>query len=345
MIKQRDCRYGSSFVGPACVFLTCTMLFASRAEADPSASERAAAEALFQQGTSLMSEKQFAKACEKFEGSNQLDPALGTMLRLADCYDRTGKTASAWAVFRESASVAHSRSEPERQKIAVDRAADLEKRLSRIELKTDAKTAPNGMEIRLNGSLVPRASWDAPIPVDPGRQQIDASAPERAPWSTTVNVGDGPAVQPVEVPTLTLKSAGSVSTDRTTVSVVDSTPARGRTQRTIGYVMGGVALAGLATSGFFTWRAYDMKQQSLNHCRPENPNACTQEGVDQRSDARRAATVATVALAVGAPLLAAGLVVLLSSPHGEAAHASAPVISPTVIVVGRGATFGLRGQF
>src|SRR3954451_13696444 len=82
------------------------------ARAEPSATERATAEALFEQGTELMGRNQLASACEKFEASEQLDAALGTMLRLADCQDRVGKTASAWAMFREAASVAHTRNEP-----------------------------------------------------------------------------------------------------------------------------------------------------------------------------------------------------------------------------------------
>jgi len=52
---------------------------------------------LFQKGVELMAIGKSAEACEKFDSSHQLDPALGTMLRLADCYERTGKTASAYS--------------------------------------------------------------------------------------------------------------------------------------------------------------------------------------------------------------------------------------------------------
>jgi hypothetical protein len=71
--------------------------------AEPSPTERAAAEALFQQGTDLMAEKQFAPACEKFECSQQLAPALGTMTRPATCYDRIVSTANESTVFGEGA--------------------------------------------------------------------------------------------------------------------------------------------------------------------------------------------------------------------------------------------------
>src|SRR5262245_53754045 len=180
-------------------------IVSGRSDADPSAAEKATAESLFQQGTDLVAEKRFAAACEKFEGSQQLDPALGTMLRLADCYDRVGRSASAWALFREAASVARTRGEADRERIAVERAGDLEKRLTKIELKVDRKNAPAGLEIQLNGVNVPRATWDAPLPVDPGKQRLVASAPDRASWSATVEVPEAPGVRSIDVPALAPK--------------------------------------------------------------------------------------------------------------------------------------------
>ncbi len=47
---------------------------------------RAAAEALFSEGRSLSAKGRYAEACPKFEASQQLDPGLGTMLNLAECY-------------------------------------------------------------------------------------------------------------------------------------------------------------------------------------------------------------------------------------------------------------------
>src|SRR5258705_6614820 len=130
--KRRRAVFASGAIGLAVAFAT------GRAAGDPSATERATAEALFQQGTELMSEKRFAPACEKFEGSQQLDPALGTMLRLADCYDRVGRTASAWAEFREATSMARTRNEPEPQRIATEPASDLGKRLSQLQFKVES---------------------------------------------------------------------------------------------------------------------------------------------------------------------------------------------------------------
>ena len=57
----------------------------------------AAAQALFDQGRDLMRQNKHAEACPKLAESNRLDPAIGTLFHLADCYEQSGRVASAWA--------------------------------------------------------------------------------------------------------------------------------------------------------------------------------------------------------------------------------------------------------
>jgi hypothetical protein len=301
-MKRRTMRFGSVAALVSC-------LLASRAvRAEPTSAEKATAEALFQQGTELMSEKRFATACEKFEGSQQLDPALGTMLRLADCYDRMGKSASAWALFREAASMARTRGEAERERIAAERATDLEKRLPKIELRVDRKTAPPGLEIQINGMSVPRATWDAPMPVDPGSKRVSASAPDRMGWSTTVEVSTGSDVRSVDVPPLAPKPKSEAP---------EAAPASPGALRSVGYVAGSLGIASLAVGGLLSYKAYDTNQQSLSQCRFEDPNACTAEGKETRDRAQALASGATIAFVAGGAALAGGVVLLLSSRSSE----------------------------
>ncbi len=62
-----------------------SLLWATPAAADPSA-----AEALFEEGVALSERGALTEACSKFEASEALDVAVGTLLRLADCYDEPG---------------------------------------------------------------------------------------------------------------------------------------------------------------------------------------------------------------------------------------------------------------
>jgi serine/threonine-protein kinase len=83
--------------------------------------DKAAAEALFDQGVRLMKQNSFNDACPKLEESERIDPAVGTLLYLGECYERVGKTASAWATFREAASLANNMNQSDRARVAGSR--------------------------------------------------------------------------------------------------------------------------------------------------------------------------------------------------------------------------------
>src|SRR5258708_17042544 len=102
--------------------------------ADVSAENRAAAQALFDEGRSLMKANKVQEACPKFEESQRLDSSIGTQLNLADCYERTGRTASAWTLYIEVASAARQAGQDERASHAAARAAALKDKLSRLRL-------------------------------------------------------------------------------------------------------------------------------------------------------------------------------------------------------------------
>src|ERR1700692_1403813 len=66
----------------------------------------AAVEALFTEGKRLEGEGRFAQACPKFLASYNLEHRVGTLLNLADCYEKNGQLASAWARFVEARTLA-----------------------------------------------------------------------------------------------------------------------------------------------------------------------------------------------------------------------------------------------
>jgi hypothetical protein len=302
----------------ACALVLCCV---RPAAAEVTAGQRATAEALFQQAAELMEQKKFSEACEQFAASQQLDPALGTTLYLADCYEQAGKTASAWALFQEAADGARRARQTDREQIATERAAKLKERLSKLELRVSAARRVPGLELRINDVAVPSASWNVPLPVDPGNAHIEARAPGKKPWLSEVKVADGPANQVVEVGELE-NAPQPLPTE--TASVVDEklTPRDpGSTQRMIGYVVGAVGVVGLAVGGYFGYRALSLNKDSKGECRAEDPNACTSEGAAMREDAQSAATISTVSSITGGVFLASGLTLVFTAPSSAPARA------------------------
>jgi tetratricopeptide (TPR) repeat protein len=292
----------------------------ARAQAQAASSKEAAAEIFFQEGVTLVEQGAFAKACAKFEASQRLDPALGTLLRLADCYDRSGKTASAWQTFKETIELARERNDVDRLRLAEERCADAEARLAKLKLSVDRASAAPGTTIHLNGvALVPEA-WQQEIPVDPGPQRVEVSAPERLPWSTVADVPAGPATRTLNVPGLALAPDAQA---RLRAAGGAAHAGRAGPARTWGYVLAGTGVATLAAGAFLAYGAKQSNEDSLAQCRPDDSSACTEEGVEQREAAKALANGATAAFVSGAALAIGGVLLAILGPSRDARQTAA----------------------
>lgn len=164
---------------------------AASAETGKSGAEASAsAHSLFLSARAAMEKGSFEEACPKLEESMRLDPAIGTQLNLADCYERVGKVASAWAAFLDAASMAKTGRQAEREKLARHRAKVLEPRLPKLVIDADASAEP-AMDILRDGVTVGSATWGTAIVVDPGSHDIVASAPGKMSWRTLVDAKEG----------------------------------------------------------------------------------------------------------------------------------------------------------
>src|ERR1044071_4132272 len=163
------------FLGGAAITAALCLCSAARAQEG----NKAAAEALFTAGRDLMAAGKFAEACAKFEGSQKLDAGLGTLLYLADCYERANRLASAWATFKEAESIAMGRSDASRAQVAKDRYTKIEPRLSKVIVKVADGNDPQ-TTVKHHGHVVPRESWGIGLAVDAGDQVVEASADRKS---------------------------------------------------------------------------------------------------------------------------------------------------------------------
>jgi len=161
------------------------------AQDQQSPAQSQAAEALFRQAKSLMGQGQYTEACEKFSASQSLEPGLGTLLFLGDCYEHAGRFASALATFNDAKEFAQSRGEEEREHLASVRAAALEPRVPKLELRVGADPLPDGLQITLNGSPIERSELNQPLPRDAGSYEVHFSAPGHQTFTSKIELHNG----------------------------------------------------------------------------------------------------------------------------------------------------------
>jgi hypothetical protein len=288
---------------------------AARADA---AADKASAEALFDAGRALVSQGNFAEACPKFEGSQRLDPGVGTMLYLADCYEHLGRTASAWAEFREAISAAHNAGSVEREKVATERARALEPKLSYLTIVAPPGQTPT---VTRDGSPVDAAMLGTAMPVDPGNHVIVATAPNKREWSTRVEVGPAGARASVTIPILPAEApppgkAEAAPAPAQAPGKDEGAPQAGlSTQRILAIVAGGVGMVGLATGTIFGFKAQSTWNDAKAHCNPYP--YCGPEGASLSSDAQSQANISTAMFIVGAAGVVGGGVLWFTAPDRD----------------------------
>ena len=190
----------------ACALLVafCALLPADLATAQSGsapASDKAAAESLFDRGLDLMRQGKLSEACESLEQSQAIEAGIGTMLYLAECYEKTGRTASAWALFREASSRAAAAGQTERAEAGKQRAEQLEGKLSTLTVTIAEASQVEGLSVLRDGTALNEGLWNLPVPVDPGTHQLEARAPGYKAWKAEVTVADA-AQASVEIPAL-----------------------------------------------------------------------------------------------------------------------------------------------
>jgi hypothetical protein len=149
------------------------------------------AEALLVKGRTLMATPgKLEEACATLEQSDALVKRGDTLLNLAECHRRQGRTASAWKEFGQAIELAKEAKVGDAVMVAKQRRADLQAKLSFLTIVVSPETgALPGLELTLNGFPVPRDAWGQAVPVDPGSFAIAAKAEGRQPFSATSQVG------------------------------------------------------------------------------------------------------------------------------------------------------------
>lgn len=323
------------------------LLASNPCAAQTTSSDKAAAEALFDQGVSLLRNRQYKEACEKLETSQRIDPAVGTLLYLGECYERLGRTASAWAMFREASSLAQSNGQTDRAKIASQRAERLEAALAYFTVNVTPEARVPGLVVRRGSDIVKPELFGVSIPTDPGEIKVEASAPGYAPFTQTIALSSRERSE-ASVPRLDPLPPQQAAEPKpavpdTTAAIHgppdDVQPVRYvREPSPVSYVLGGIGLVGLGVGSFFGIKAIQRNNDATRNYGCSGSICTDPRGLDVTDDARKAARISDIAFVAGGALLASGVVLFIAAPRRPE---TGLLLAPT----SAGATLSMRGAF
>jgi hypothetical protein len=306
---------------------------------------KASAVQLFDQADRLMAEGQISAACLKYGASVKLDPQLGALLHLADCYAQNGQIASAWASFRDAEEVARERGD-ERAALARDRAKVLEPRLSRLTVSIPIAASLPGLEVRVDGQPLTNGAWGIATPIDPGSHGIEARAPGYEAWSSSVDVtGDQQEIR-VQIPLLTKRETSAPPAAAPTRP--RATPLRStqppNTLRTLGWTSAGAGVVALGVGAVLVVNRNGKLDERKSVCPILDAAHCSQAQEEKMntlaSEANTQSRLSKIAFVGGGVLLAGGVAAILLAPQPPKRTDSAwllPAVGPNVVGFNGGA--------
>jgi len=308
----------------ALALLVSAALFAPRASAQGDA---AAAEQLYKEAKALAKKGDFEAACPKFQASYALDKGLGTLVNLADCHERIGKTASAWAEWSEAVDLAN-RANDQREKFAKKRRDALEPKLPKLEV--DVTNPVSGLAVYRGDTLIAQAAYGTPLAVDPGEVVVTVRRDDKvlksesvtAKASETVKVAFDLAAIDREFPEE--KPVAPPATAPTAPTAPPPPPPPPSGQKTLGYVVGGAGVVTLLAAGVLEYVAISKKSKADEPDQCLN-GYCSPNGFETIDSAKKYATIGQWVGIGGVLLTAVGATLIFTAPtHTERASRPPP---------------------
>ncbi len=313
----------------------------------------ARAQALFNEATAELDARKYASACRKLEEVTGLLPdAVGARETLGECYEKQGKLGSAWQQYTTAAQLASKQREVARAKTAERQAAALRARAATVLLELPEGIAGlPGLAVSVDGKPVPRARWDAGLPVDAGEHEVTVAAPGRRRFEKRWTAVNGAPVK-VAVAGMEVDAGAGDGSEGPSDGAGGSMGTPGGAaprpwQLPAGIAVAGAGLAALGVGAALGVLAIDKNGASNagGHC---DATGCDDAGFSLRTDARALGNGSTAAFIAGGVLLAGGVVVVLAPRSQKAASGQKARSNGTGAAVTLQITFAglsLRGGF
>jgi hypothetical protein len=325
---------------------------------------------LFDEGLKDMLAGRHATGCPRIAKSYDIEPLLGTLFTLAECYAKAGKPASAIARYTEyleryaKLPPAQKRAQRERAQVSLKERATLLGDVPRLTLSLPA-SAPPGTVVTKDGVMFDATSLDTTMLVDPGEYVFTTQVPggpvneER----TTIRLGEQQKIELVVIAGSTTTGASPVlgtsgpepqSHGESPVSEPEEPPfedqgsgetegERQGSQRIWVYAAGGAGLVGIAVGSVTGALVLSERKAILKEC--DDDHRCSDKGLAAVDRAQTLGVVSTIGFAVGATGIAAATILLLTERTSGDRRPAQSRWSPIVTGEKRGAMVGLSGHF
>lgn len=289
--------------------LLCLTIFAA-APAATATENAAAAEALFVQAKELTAAGNFAAACPKFQASYKLDRTLGTLLNLADCHENLGKVASAWAEWGEAVEMAKKMGD-DRTAFAAERRDALTPRLPKLTLTIP--TSVPALDVYRDGVRIDPGAYNLALPVDPGPVRLVVRRGDRVLDEQQHNLAEAQQLS-VSIDLAAIDKKFPAPQPKTGTGP-DGKPVSS-SQKTVGYVVGGVGIAAILTGVGFGVVALSKKSDA------DEPDACAErfcsnKGLDAADSAKSFAEIGQWVGIGGVVATAVGATLVFTAPSSE----------------------------
>jgi hypothetical protein len=327
-----------------CSFLcfVAMLLFVTTANAD----NVAQAEALFNAARTLRDAGDYTAACPKFEASMKLDGQLGTLINIADCYEKLGKWATAWARYKAAQEWAE-RDNDDRLKFIGDGRTRVAPKVPKIIITVTNPAAD--LRVKREDTEISDAMVGVPLPIDPGRSTVsilrggdvletrDIEAKEGETTELSLDLAAIAAAHPAVVvePQPAPQPQPQPQPDKPT-GPYDPT------HRNVGLVVGGVGVVAVLVAGGLEIGALIKKGQAESDDACVN-KFCSAEGLSAADDAKTFAEVGQWVGIGGLATLAIGATIFFtapSEPDGDsAALKPIPWVGPGIAGLSLGGSF------
>ncbi len=264
----------------------------------------------------------YAEACKALKDAYREDPRPATLYRIAACYDKWGRIATAAVHYDDylaafgQLSDTEQKAERDNEETASARREALEKKIPKVMLRVprDAPGTTRVLRKPLEEGPLVQVAIGVPLLIDPGEHVLTTEVPGRASVFTKFTLREGEnRVVDVKVPT-EAETGSPTKTAKPLQPVPSLMPSldpgiSGR--RVAAYTLGGIGAASLlggVVTGVITWA---QKEPIEKNCRGK---ICNTTGEGAKDTAAITGTISTVIFPIGLAALGAGVILYFTEP-------------------------------